>query len=324
MIMAVQGPLIGCLEQPLQVAPATPVDQREDASVSSCVVVIASVSQVGPDLGDRSREVAGGAAEPDGKLLAWSVLPRQQVRRNIDHGNVADRCVYQLTRATHDVLGGLAARTAAELSVDGAVVELVEKPAQPRSDLAIMGVYFFTPAIHTAIAGTRPSGRNELEITDAVQWLVQHGEVVRGERFDGYWKDTGRIEDLLECNQRLLEATEGATLGAVDSGSSLSGPVELAPGSRVVRSHIVGPTMIGPGTLVEDSFIGPYTAVGEGCVVSQASVEYSILLDGASVRGVSGVHGSLIGRCAEVGRAPAAGRRHRLILGDHTRVEIAP
>jgi glucose-1-phosphate thymidylyltransferase len=212
----------------------------------------------------------------------------------------------------------------AELGVDGMVVELVEKPAQPRSDLAVMGVYFFTPAIHTAIANTRPSGRNELEITDAVQWLVRHGSPVRGERFDGYWKDTGRIEDLLECNQRLLEATESHVRGVVDADSSLTGPIDLAAGARVARSRIVGPVMIGAGTVVEDSFIGPYTAVGAGCVVVQATVEYSILLDGAAVRGVAGVHGSLIGRCAEVGVAAATGRRHRLILGDHTRVEIAP
>jgi glucose-1-phosphate thymidylyltransferase len=212
----------------------------------------------------------------------------------------------------------------AELGVDGSVLRLVEKPAQPRSDLAVIGVYFFTPAIHMAIAHIRPSWRNELEITDAVQWLVEHGVPVRGERFDGYWKDTGRVEDLLECNQHLLEATAGQVSGTVDAQSHLVGPVELAPGARVVRSRIVGPAVIGAGTVVEDSFIGPYTAVGSGCVVSRSGIEYSILLDGAGVRGICGVYGSLIGRSAEVGRGGiVAGRQHRLILGDHTRVEIA-
>jgi glucose-1-phosphate thymidylyltransferase len=212
----------------------------------------------------------------------------------------------------------------AELGVDGAVHRLVEKPANPRSDLAVIGVYFFSPAIHTAIAHIRPSWRNELEITDAVQWLVTRGHAVRGQRYDGYWKDTGRVEDLLECNQRLLEATSSSIGGDVDAESELVGAVELGAGARVVRSRIVGPVVIGPGTIVEDSTIGPYTAIGAGCALSRAGIEYSILLDGAAVRGVSGVYGSVIGRCAEVGRASvAADRRHRLILGDHCAVDVA-
>jgi glucose-1-phosphate thymidylyltransferase len=210
----------------------------------------------------------------------------------------------------------------AELGADDTIVRLVEKPTTPSSDLAIIGVYFFTNAIHEAIANIRPSKRNELEITDAVQWLVEHGAPVRGERFDGYWKDTGRVEDLLECNQHLLEATVPRVCGSVDGASYLAGPVELAPGARVVNSRILGPVAIGPGTVVEHSYIGPYTTLGAGCVVSHSGIEYSILLDGAGVRGISGVHGSLIGRSAEVGRTGVPGRRHRLILGDHTRLEI--
>lgn len=211
----------------------------------------------------------------------------------------------------------------AELSVDGAVVRLAEKPAEPRSDLAVMGVYFFTTAIHTAIAHIRPSRRNELEITDAVQWLVEEGYLVRGERFEGYWRDTGRIEDLLECNQHLLEATTGTVLGTVDAQSELVGAVDVASGARVVRSRVVGPAIIGADSVVEDSYIGPYSAVGTGCVVDHSGIEYSILLDGAVVRGITGVHGSLIGRSAEVDRGGIPGQRHRLILGDHARVELA-
>jgi glucose-1-phosphate thymidylyltransferase len=211
----------------------------------------------------------------------------------------------------------------AEIGVDGQVIRLVEKPARPRSDLAVIGVYLFTPAIHTAIAHTRPSWRNELEITDAVQWLVERGEPVRGERFDGYWKDTGRIDDLLECNQRLLEGIATRVSGSVDRRSHLVGSVQVEAGARIVRSRIVGPAVIGADTVIEDSFIGPHTAVGAGCVVSQSGVEYSILLDGAAVRGIFGVYGSLIGRSAEVGLVGVADRHHRLILGDHTRVEIA-
>jgi glucose-1-phosphate thymidylyltransferase len=210
----------------------------------------------------------------------------------------------------------------AELGADDTILRLVEKPPAPTSDLAIIGVYFFTAAIHEAIARIRPSRRNELEITDAVQWLVDNGAAVRGERFDGYWKDTGRVEDLLECNQHLLESTVSRVDGSVDEASYLAGPVELGAGARVVHSRILGPVAIGPGTVVEHSYIGPYTTLGAGCVVSHSGIEYSILLDGAGVHGISGVHGSLIGRSAEVSRTGVPGRRHRLILGDHTQVHV--
>jgi glucose-1-phosphate thymidylyltransferase len=210
----------------------------------------------------------------------------------------------------------------AELDPDGAVVGLVEKPARPRSDLAVIGVYLFTPAIHPAIAHTRPSARGELEITDAMQWLIERGAAVRGERFDGYWKDTGRIGDLLDCNQHLLEATTTRLAGSVDADSRLTGDVDLAATARVVRSHVVGPVVIGADTVVEDSFVGPYTAIGARCQVARAGLEHSILLDGAVLRDVTGVYGSLIGRSAEVGRGGSAVRRHRLILGDHSRVQL--
>jgi glucose-1-phosphate thymidylyltransferase len=212
----------------------------------------------------------------------------------------------------------------AELDDDGAVTRLVEKPVRPRSDLAVIGVYFFTRAIHAAIGHIRPSRRGELEITDAIQWLVEQGQPVHGQRFDGYWKDTGSIDGVLECNQYLLEGAPVRVCGAVDAASRLIGPVDVAPGARVVRSRVVGPARIGPNTVIEDSFLGPYSAVGADCVVSGAGVEYSILLDGAAVRGVRGVYGSVIGRRARVDRGEEVEpRRHRLVLGDHGRVEIA-
>jgi glucose-1-phosphate thymidylyltransferase len=210
----------------------------------------------------------------------------------------------------------------AELDEHDRILRVVEKPSNPDSDLAIMGVYFFTPAIHEAIAHLDPSPRGELEITDAIQWLVDADIPVRGERFDGYWKDTGRVEDLLECNQHLLESTVNRIRGEVDEASYVAGPVDLAAGARVVGSRLLGPVAIGPGTVVEHSYIGPYTTLGAGCLVSHSGIEYSMLLDGAAVRGVSGVHGSLIGRGAEVRRGGVPGRRHRLILGDDTGIEL--
>lgn len=210
----------------------------------------------------------------------------------------------------------------AELGPDGTVERLVEKPAVPRSDLALIGVYFFTPAIHEAVAAIEPSARGELEITDAVQWLVERGAAVRASRYEGYWKDTGRVEDVLECNRRMLDGLDGRVDGEVDAASTLTGAVIVEAGARITGSHVVGPAVIGAGTLVENSHVGPHTTIGRDCVLSDTRLAYSITLDGATVRGVSGLHGSLIGRSATVGPAEATGRQ-RLVVGDHTHVEVA-
>ncbi|MEZ3182557.1 glucose-1-phosphate thymidylyltransferase [Streptomyces pimonensis] len=207
-----------------------------------------------------------------------------------------------------------------ETDTNGGVLRLVEKPSVPRSDLALVGVYFFTSAIHQAVTAIRPSSRGELEITDAVEWLVRQGAEVRATEYSGYWKDTGRVEDVLECNQQLLDKLKSSTAGDVDVGSELTGQVVVGPGARVVRSRIRGPVVIGAGTVVEDSQIGPYVSVGRDCVLRDSGLSHSIVLDGASVSQVSGLHLSVIGRSAIV-RATGSGQ-HRLVVGDHTRVEV--
>jgi glucose-1-phosphate thymidylyltransferase len=204
----------------------------------------------------------------------------------------------------------------------GRVTALVEKPTRPVSDLAVMGVYFFTPAIHRAVRQITPSPRNELEVTDAIQWLVSAGEPVRAERFSGYWRDTGRIDDVLEANRVLLERLNTRVAGDVDSASELTGPVVVEAGAKIVRSRIHGPAIIGESSLVEDSYVGPYTSLGAGCVLRGAGVESSIVLNGVSVDGVQHISGSLIGRSAEVTLASREPSRHRLVIGDHTRVEV--
>ncbi|MGP4115177.1 glucose-1-phosphate thymidylyltransferase [Streptomyces sp. 4N509B] len=212
----------------------------------------------------------------------------------------------------------------AELADDGTVLRLVEKPREPRSDLALIGVYFFTAAIHEAVAAIEPSARGELEITDAVQWLVERGETVRASEYTGYWKDTGRVEDVLECNRWLLEGLRRTVAeDTVDAASELVGEVVVEPGARVVRSRIEGPALIGAGSLVEDSHVGPHTAIGRECVLRRARVEYSITLDGASVTDVESLYGSVIGRSATVDQSQGPGRSHRLVVGDHSRVEVA-
>ncbi|WP_035847278.1 glucose-1-phosphate thymidylyltransferase [Kitasatospora azatica] len=214
----------------------------------------------------------------------------------------------------------------AEVTADGTVTGLVEKPEQPRSDLAMTGVYFFTPAIHQAVERIEPSARGELEITDAIQWLVSRGSAVVAQEYRGYWKDTGRVEDVLDCNRELLgrlDPAPQAAAGQVDEESLLIGTVLLEPGARVVRSRIQGPVVVGAGSLVQDSRVGPYTSVGRDCSLIGTHVDDSIVLDGASVSGVPRLRGSLIGRSAAVTSADRGNDHHRLVVGDHTQVEVA-
>ena len=223
----------------------------------------------------------------------------------------------------------------AEVAVDGSVLRLVEKPARPRSDLALVGVYFFTPAIHEAVAAIAPSARGELEITDAIQWLVARGETVRASEYSGYWKDTGQVEDVLDCNRELLRSLTRSVAADVDEASEITGPVVVESGARVVRSRIEGPAIIGAGTPVEDSHVGPHTSVRSDCLLRDTRLDDSIVLDGASLVRVRGLYGSVIGRSAAIATVPApetalaestantATSRHRLVVGDHTRVEVA-
>lgn len=212
----------------------------------------------------------------------------------------------------------------AELDEHGSIVQLVEKPEHPRSDLALIGVYFFTPAIHEAVAAIVPSARGELEITDAIQWLVTHGIGAKASEYSGYWKDAGRIEDVLECNRKVLDAQLASIAGDVDDASVLSGAVVLEAGARVVRSRVEGPVVIGAGSLVEDSQVGPYTSIGRDCRLHGTHLRDSITLDGVSISRVLGLRGSVIGRGAVVGTvAPGGTGEHRLVIGDHARVEVA-
>ncbi|MEO3811074.1 glucose-1-phosphate thymidylyltransferase [Sphaerisporangium sp. B11E5] len=210
-----------------------------------------------------------------------------------------------------------------ELDDSGAVRRLVEKPRHPRSDLAMLGVYFFTAAIHEAVAAIGPSARGELEITDAVQWLLTEGADVRASEYTGYWKDTGRAEDVLACNRWLLAGLRPSVSGLVDAQSVVEGRVVVEPGARVVRSRVTGPAIIGAGSLIEDSHIGPGTSIGPRCVVRGTRMADSIVLDGAAISGVSGLLGSLIGRSATVVPAVHGDAQHCLVVGDHTRIEIA-
>ncbi|WP_326691558.1 MULTISPECIES: glucose-1-phosphate thymidylyltransferase [unclassified Streptomyces] len=210
----------------------------------------------------------------------------------------------------------------AELDETGRVTALWEKPSDPRGDMAVTGAYVFTSAIHEAVAAIGPSARGELEITDAVQWLVGQGHTVRAKPYTGYWKDTGTLADLLDCNRVLLAGLGSRLSGTVDADSRLSGPVVVEEGAVVRRSRVEGPAVIGAGTLVEDSHVAPYTALGPGCRLRGAGVGDSILMAGASVEGIRDLRGSIIGKSGEVRRGTREAAPHRLLIGDDSRIEI--
>ena len=216
----------------------------------------------------------------------------------------------------------------AELDEAGRVTGLEEKPRQPKSDLALVGVYMFTPAIHEAVHHEavhhlKPSWRGELEITEAIGWLIDHGKTVRSTTITGYWKDTGNVTDMLEVNRLVLETVESRQDGTTGPGCEIIGRVVIEAGAHVSGSRIVGPAIIGAGTKISGSYIGPFTAVGQDCVIEDSEIEYSILLRGASIQGVRRVQASLIGHEAEVRRAPRVPKVHRLVLGDHSMVQIS-
>jgi glucose-1-phosphate thymidylyltransferase len=197
---------------------------------------------------------------------------------------------------------------------------LVEKPRSFVSDLALVGVYLFDDSILEACATLSPSWRGEYEITEAIQWLIDQGRTVRVHMLDGWWKDTGRPEDLLEANRMLLAAREPKVEGDVDAASTLVGAVTVAPGATVTASTLTGPVVIGPGCLVERSSIGPDVSLEEGCRVLDSTIRDSILMAGCAVTGVDALEASILGRNVEVRHT--AGGSHRLVVGDQSRLEV--
>ncbi len=205
------------------------------------------------------------------------------------------------------------------------VKRLVEKPRQFVSDLVLMGIYLFDRNVWTAIDQLKPSARGELEITDAISYLVDHGFDVRPHVHSGWWLDTGKKDDLLEANRILLELLEPRVDGAVDGDSTISGRVVVETGARIVNSVVRGPAAIGQNTLVENAYVGPFSSIYHDCRIVDAEIEHSIVLENSSIEGVGDrIEASLIGRDVVVHRAPSKPRAHRLVLGDHSRVEIQP
>ena len=210
----------------------------------------------------------------------------------------------------------------AELEGDR-VVQLTEKPESPRSDLVLVGVYLFKTTIMEAVDAIAPSSRGELEITDAIQWEIDHGRTVIPHVVTGRWIDTGKMDDLLECNRVVLDMLPERREGTVSEGCRLLGKVILEEGAEVIRSTIRGPVIVGAHTRVVDSFVGPFTALYHHVTIESSEIEHSIVLENTVIRGASKIEDSLIGRDVVVEKSNTLPRAHKLMLGDHSRVSLA-
>ena len=209
----------------------------------------------------------------------------------------------------------------AELN-NGSVARLVEKPEQPKTDLALVGVYMFTPAIFEAARAIEPSGRGELEITDAIQALVDRGLRVDPHIVHGWWKDTGQVQDMLEANQLILDDLDKRVEGELVD-SRVEGRVVIEAGARLERATVRGPAIIGSGTHIADAYIGPYTAIGDGVTISNAELEHSIVLSGSAIADLEyRIEASLIGKNVRIGRGPALPKAYRFVVGDNADVQI--
>lgn len=211
----------------------------------------------------------------------------------------------------------------AVLDKKGNVVRLIEKPKEPPSNLALVGVYIFSPRIHKAIDNIKPSWRNELEITDAIQELINMGCNVRSEILNSWWLDTGKKDDILTANSIVLdEYVKKEIHGSIDDKSNVTGRVRIDKGAVVVNSIIRGPVAVGENSFIENSFIGPYTSIGGDTKISDSSVEHCVILNNAQVRGIERLEDSLIGRNSLVSRNYKSHRALRLIIGDYSEIMI--
>jgi glucose-1-phosphate thymidylyltransferase len=210
----------------------------------------------------------------------------------------------------------------AELS-DGRVARLVEKPSSPQSDLALVGVYMFTPAIFEAARAIAPSWRGELEITDAIQTLIDRGLRVDPHIVHGWWKDTGQVQDMLEANRLILDDLDPRLEGELDERTRVEGRVVIEPGARLERSTVRGPAIIGSGSTISDAYVGPFTAIGDDVEIVRCELEHSIVMEGSRIRDLEyRVEASLIGRNVKIGRGPALPKAYRFVVGDNADVQI--
>jgi len=204
---------------------------------------------------------------------------------------------------------------------NGRIARLVEKPKNPRSDLALVGIYMFDSTILEAVNHIKPSWRGELEITDAIQHLIDHGRSVYPHIHEGWWIDTGKMEDLLDANRLVLDELVPTIKGTVDSNSQLVGKVALEEGCEIVNSVVRGPAIIGKRTRLKNAYVGPFTSIYYDCILRDCEIEHSIVMENSRIEGIDQrIDNSVIGRNVEITRAPTKPRGYKLTLGDNSRV----
>jgi glucose-1-phosphate thymidylyltransferase len=211
----------------------------------------------------------------------------------------------------------------AEVDSKGQVCRVVEKPREPKSNLALVGAYIFAPVVHQAIAQIKPSWRGEYEITDAIQKLLDMGQIVKSHILQGWWLDTGKKDDLLEANRVILdEYIQRDIQGIVSPGSQIIGRVQIEAGARIESSLIRGPACIAAGCQITNSFIGPFTAIGMKTMIENSSIDYSVIMENSRIRNVKHLADSVIGRNVEIMRQEQQFEATRLFIGDYARVEL--
>ncbi len=211
----------------------------------------------------------------------------------------------------------------AVLDGDGRVTRLVEKPKQFISPYAVIGIYMFDQHVFEAVNSIKPSARGELEITETIQYLIDHGLNVRAQPLTGWWIDTGKMSDILEANRLILDVLETRIAGQVTGDSRIEGRVVLEPGAVVINSTVRGPAIIGAQTRIENAYVGPYTSIQRDCVVQNCEIEHSVVLENTRILDVSSrIADSLIGRNVEIGRAGGQNKALKIMLGDYSKVGI--
>ena len=211
----------------------------------------------------------------------------------------------------------------AELDAGGRVVRLEEKPAQPKSNLALVGVYMFNDSVFDAVNAIQPSARGELEITDAIQHLIDHGKRVDSLVISGWWKDTGKLEDMLEANRMILSGQERRIDGSVDASTSVEGQVVVDAGARIEASVLRGPLIIGPNAVVRSSYIGPFTSIAADCVIEDSEIEHSIVLESSHIIGIgSRIESSLLGRNVRLVRGDLRPKAYKFMVGDNSEIQL--
>ena len=204
---------------------------------------------------------------------------------------------------------------------DGKVIKLVEKPKQPKSDLALVGVYMFDKNIFKAVNSIKPSWRNELEITDAIQYLIDNGYTVEPHIITGWWKDTGKLEDMLEANRIILETLNEENSGKIEN-SKIEGKVIIQKDAEIVNSKIRGPAIIGERTKIVNSYIGPFTSIYYDVLVENSEIEHSIVLENSKIKDIKRIEDSLIGQNVEIIKSEKKPTAYRIMVGDSSKIEL--